>query len=298
MHQIQREQLTSRRALQQATEDLEIKIAQRTQALQQTNQTLEIQYAALKETEHMLRSTQNELVQAGRLTILGKMAAGITHEINQPLTAIRAYADNALTFLEQDQTSKVAENLGRISAASGRMGDIVGKLKGFARKSDDNTDTVDLGRSVRAATALLKGEFTRHGVRLEVDIRDTLQVIGNAVRIEQVIINLLSNALDALDQSARREVHVLVLRDGAHAVMRVRDWGQGLSEQVASNLFEPFFTTKPHGKGLGLGLAISYSIVQAMQGSLTAHNADGGGAEFVVRLTRYEATKGPIRANT
>jgi signal transduction histidine kinase len=284
LQQIELEQQASRKALQQATEDLENKIVQRTQALLTTNQELEINFSALKAAESMLRTTQDELVQAGKLTILGRMAVGITHEINQPLTAIRAYSENALTFLAQEKMERVAENLNRISAASGRMGDIVGKLKGFARKSDEDGDTVDLVRCIHAAATLLKGEFTRQSVVLAIDIRAPALVVGNAVRIEQVIINLLSNALDAVEHAEQRMVQVVLSHNGSEALLAVRDFGVGLTDNVTRNLFEPFFTTKPSGKGLGLGLAISYSIVQALNGNLSAHSPQGGGAEFVVRL--------------
>jgi two-component system C4-dicarboxylate transport sensor histidine kinase DctB len=111
-----------------------------------------------------------------------------------------------------------------------------------------------------------------------------VQVVGDAVRTEQVLINLMRNALDAVEDVALRKVTVVLQRESHEAVVRIRDSGPGIPEQVAQHLFEPFFTTKPSGKGLGLGLAISSSIVQAMNGQLTAHNHAQGGAEFVVRL--------------
>ena len=142
----------------------------------------------------LLRSTQNELVQAGKLAMLGQMAAGVTHELNQPLAAIRAFADNARTYLERGQADKAGENLGHIGDASARMGAIIGQLKGFARRSD-TVATVDLARSMHASAFLLQGEFKRLGVVLAYRRRrrDALLVAGDAVRIEQVFINLLRN---------------------------------------------------------------------------------------------------------
>jgi two-component system, NtrC family, C4-dicarboxylate transport sensor histidine kinase DctB len=278
------ERLASRKALQRAAEELDRKIAQRTDELLHANQTLEAKYAKLKETEHLLRSTQNELVQAGKLAMLGQMAAGVTHELNQPLAAIRAFADNAVTFLARGQGEKAIENLAQISAASARMGTIIGQLKGFARKSHETVSTVDLAQAVRASALLLESDFRREDVRLEIDIRDSVQVVGDAVRTEQVLINLLRNALDAVESASERKVELMLERSGVDAVVRIRDSGAGIPEQVAQHLFEPFFTTKASGKGLGLGLAISSSIVQAMNGQLTAQNHAGGGAEFIVRL--------------
>ncbi|HJV88087.1 MAG TPA: ATP-binding protein [Noviherbaspirillum sp.] len=278
------ERLASRKALQQAAEDLDRKIAQRTQELLEANRRIETKYATLKETEQLLRSTQTELVQAGKLALLGQMAAGMTHELNQPLAAIRAFADNAVTFLHRGQAEKAGENLTHISAAAARMGAIIGQLKGFARKSHDTVSMVDLTQSIQASTLLLENEFHRHGVALEADIREPLQVVGDSVRMEQVLINLLRNALDAVEGAPMRKVTITLERDGEEAVLRIRDWGAGIPDQVAPHLFEPFYTTKPSGKGLGLGLAISSSIVQAMNGQLTAYNHPEGGAEFAMRL--------------
>jgi len=292
LHQRRRrleERHESRQALQQAARELDSRIVERTQQLRETNQDLENKYARLKATEQMLRSTQNELVQAGKLAMLGQMAAGVTHELNQPLAAIRAFADNARTFLQRGQPAQAEANLGHIGDASARMGAIISQLKGFARK-DESICSVELSRSVRASAFMMESEFRRHGVALAIDTGpdaatdSPLLVAGDAVRIEQVLINLLRNALDAVEDAPQREVSITLARVDSHAEVRISDSGGGIPEQVAAHLFEPFYTTKPSGKGLGLGLAISSSIVQAMNGQLTAHNLPGGGAQFVLRL--------------
>jgi two-component system C4-dicarboxylate transport sensor histidine kinase DctB len=277
----------ARAALQQAAEDLERQIILRTAELTQANQSIESKYAKLKETEHLLRNTQNELVQAGKLTMLGQMAAGVTHELSQPLTAIRAFSDNAKTFLERGQTDKATENLSQISAASERMGAIIGQLKGFARKSDASaTDLapVNLAQSIRTSARLLESDFQRCACTLQINVEDEVQVVGDALRIEQVLINLLRNALEAAETSAQKSVvvHLGIMQDSA--VIRIRDSGSGIASDVAARLFEPFYTTKASGKGLGLGLAISSSIVQAMNGQLSAQNHPDGGAEFTLSL--------------
>lgn len=271
-----------------SAEYLDRTIAQRTQELMVANHTLEAKYAKLKETEHLLRSTQNKLIQAGKLAMLGQMAAGIAHELNQPLAAIRAFADNAITFLAREQRDKAAENLGHISNASARMGKIVGQLNGFSRKSHEAVAAIDLSKSIEAAALLLSNEFQTQGAELRIDIHTTAQVVGDSVRTEQVLINLLRNALDAMDNAEQKIVSLMLEREAGEAVIRIRDSGPGIPAQVALHLFEPFFTTKPSGKGLGLGLAISSSIVQAMNGRLTANNHSEGGAEFVLRIPLLE----------
>ncbi|MGN6701716.1 MAG: sensor histidine kinase, partial [Burkholderiaceae bacterium] len=263
--------------------------SQRTTELLSANRDLEAKYEELQETERLLRSTQNELVQAGKLTMLGQMAAGVTHELNQPLAAIRAFADNAVTFLERGRGDRAAENLGHISAASARMGAIIAQLKGFARRSHGAVAPVDLAQSIRASALLLQNDFDRRGARLEIDIRDSVQVVGDTVRTEQVLINLMRNALDAVEAAPARVVTITLERDGADAVIRIADTGHGIPEQIVQHLFEPFFTTKPSEKGLGLGLAISSSIVQAMNGQIEARNRSAGGAEFVLRLPASDA---------
>ncbi len=250
--------------------ELESRIAQRTQQLSETNR--------------ILRTTQNELVQAGKLAMLGQMAAGVTHELNQPLAAIRAFADNARTFLERGQPEQAASNLGHIGDASARMGAIISQLKGFARKNE-TIGPVDFGRAARSSTFLLESESKRRNVVLEIDTgAEQLTVAGDTVRIEQVLINLLRNALDAVENTPQPRVSIVLTREGTEGVARISDSGPGIAQEAAAHLFEPFFTTKPAGQGLGLGLAISSSIVQAMNGRLLARNLDGGGAQFELRL--------------
>lgn len=276
-------------ALKQAADDLDQKIALQTQELTRANAQLEAQLNKLQEADQLLRSAQNETVQTGKLALLGQMAAGITHELNQPLTAIRAFADNAAVLMTRGKLDEVNANLKHISDASARMGAIIGQLKGFARKSAGNLSQVDVSAAIRASAALLAGEFARNEVQLHLQIPDSLFVLGDHVRIEQVLINLLRNALDAVEAASLKQVEVVLEQNAETVLIRIIDTGPGLPEHVREHLFEPFFTTKPSGKGLGLGLAISSSIVQAMGGELLAENrapddATHGGAEFIVRI--------------
>ena len=286
-------------ALQQAADDLEQRIALRTQELTHANAQLATKYSKLQDAENLLRSTQDEMVQTGKLAMLGQMAAGMTHELNQPLTAIRAFADNAMTFLARGKVPQANENLQHISDASARMGAIISQLKGFARKSPEAVAEVDLAVSLKAAALLMQSEFERQNVALLLSSQTGLLVLGDAVRIEQVLINLMRNALDSVVQKMQRQqeiedsqhgptqVSVLLEADEQDAILRIIDTGTGLPEQVIQHLFEPFFTTKASEQGLGLGLAISSSIVQAMNGSLCAENRLQGGAEFTVKIPRW-----------
>ncbi|TXT41538.1 MAG: two-component system NtrC family C4-dicarboxylate transport sensor histidine kinase DctB [Comamonadaceae bacterium] len=283
------ERSAAQQALKQAADELEHKITLRTQELLSANALLASKNTKLQQTDALLRSTRNEMVQAGKLAMLGQMAAGITHELNQPLTAIRAFADNASTFLQRGNLPQVDENLRHISAASARMGSIVLQLKGFARKSPQAVQVVEVNHAIASAARLLQGEFERLAVSLELHTPELLHVLGDSVRVEQVLINLLRNALDAVEQAPVKKVQIWLAADAQHSVIRITDTGCGLPEAVAKHLFEPFFTTKASGQGLGLGLAISSSIVQAMNGSLTASNLASGGAEFVVTLPRCQA---------
>ena len=278
------ERLQSRAALQRAALELDQKIALRTRELTAANQAIAARFEKLQQTESLLRTTQNELVQAGKLAMLGQMAAGVTHELNQPLAAIRAFADNSVKFLARGQTAQVAENLEHISSASANMGKIIGQLKGFARKSGGQVVPVELPHAIEAAVLLLARDIAQQGATVTREIRHCAHILGDAVRIEQVLVNLLRNALDAVEEAAVKQVQVLLDIEGGQAVLRIRDSGGGISDEVAPHLFEPFFTTKASSRGLGLGLAISSSIVQAMNGQLSAHNHEQGGAEFVVRL--------------
>jgi two-component system C4-dicarboxylate transport sensor histidine kinase DctB len=170
------------------------------------------------------------------------------------------------------------------------MGSIIGQLKSFSRKSRDPVSAVDLSAAIAASVMLLDNEFRQRQVAIDIDIEAGAAgatVIGDSVHTEQVLINLLRNALDATEavaDPARRRVLVRLGWTPGGAIVCIRDHGAGIAEDVAPHLFEPFFTTKSSSKGLGLGLAISSSIIQAMNGQLEARNHPDGGAEFIVRL--------------
>jgi two-component system C4-dicarboxylate transport sensor histidine kinase DctB len=279
------ERQRAQRTLERVHGELEQRIGERTAVLVSANDQLESKIRELDRTQAALRAMQDELVQAGKLTVIGQMAVSITHEINQPLAALRALNDNALVLLDRGDDAAVHSNLESIRELTQRMTTIVGQLKGFARKDDIRYAPVPLEPAIASAVAMVSADARRHGVEIVVHPAPAeLAVQGQSVRIEQILVNLLRNAIDACAEGATRRVDIHVRREGDTASLHVGDTGCGIGPQAMGRLFEPFFTTKPAGVGLGLGLAISGSIANALGGSLQAANREQGGAEFTLRL--------------
>jgi two-component system, NtrC family, C4-dicarboxylate transport sensor histidine kinase DctB len=279
-----RVEFAARQALSEAAEELEQRIAARTIDLVAANTELRDRYMQLKQTQQLFRQTQNQLIQAGKLGMLGQMAAGMTHELNQPLTAIQAFSDNAVIFLDRCDYLEVHTNLVHISDACTRMAHLIRQLKTFARKSDGQLEPVDLEQAVQNSALLVGSDYMQRNTVLEINVEQNARVMGDSVRVEQVLINLLRNALDAVDDCPVKHVKLELSVIGKNAQIRIVDTGPGLNPLVRQHLFEPFFTTKPSGEGLGLGLVISWSIVQAMSGQLLADNSPDSGAVFILKL--------------
>jgi two-component system C4-dicarboxylate transport sensor histidine kinase DctB len=265
-------------ALERAQNELELRVEERTVDLQAANEQL----LAEVEKHHQ---TQNELVQAAKLATIGQMSAGINHELNQPLTAIRNYADNADKFLEMDRKERVHQNLLEIASLTERMARIIHPLKEFSRKSDDIQGRVSLRDLKDGAMSILYGQLDRQGVTIRwPDNLEQLWVKGDLLRLEQVMVNIINNAAQALEQSERKEIEIKVSQDQQRLIISVIDTGPGLDAESLANVFTPFFTTKLQGQGLGLGLSISQRIVSSLGGELSAHNHPAGGAEFRIEL--------------
>lgn len=278
-----RERLAAQGELRAAYDSLETRIKERTRELQ-------ARVDELNRTERTLRATQDELVQAGKLAVLGQMAASITHEINQPLAALRALNDNARVFLERGMQADAEGNLEAIDQLTQRIAAIVAQLKGFARRDELRVQPVPVAAAFEAAVALVSAEARRRRVTITCPpVPDGLAVLGQQVRIEQVLVNLLRNGIDACAEQGGGTVTLQadVQASTGQALLCVTDSGPGLSDDVLARLFEPFFTTKRRGDGLGLGLSISASIANALGGSLQGGNRpepEGGGAQFTLRL--------------
>lgn len=255
---------------QKAREDLEAKVAERTQELHRT---------------------QEELVQAAKMAALGQLSAGINHELNNPLTAIRAYADNAAQFLELGKPDIARNNLTEIVGLTERMATITRQLKTFSRKSAGQIETCDLHWALDSALSIVQPKLTQTHIVLEQQRGEqTRYVQADLVWLEQILVNLLSNAAEAVQEQTEQRLWVVLQAHDGQVQVSVRDNGTGISEAALPHVFEAFFTTKTVGKGLGLGLSISYRLAREMNGDLRAANAPQGGAVFT--LTLQAATHG------
>jgi two-component system C4-dicarboxylate transport sensor histidine kinase DctB len=282
-----RQRLRAKEQLQEAYNQLEMMVAERTARLERTTQRLLDEAEVRRQAEQQLHRTQNELYQAGKMAVLGQMSASITHELNQPLTALRTMSDNAVLLFERGRMAEARENLVKISQIVARMGSITGKLKGFARKSNAELRPVSVHTAISNALVLVERRMQLDKVAFTLDIGQAdLYALCDSNRLEQVLLNLMTNALDALatlPRGAPRTLSVGAAETAQAVVIRVTDDGPGLSDEARERLFQPFFTTKPQGEGLGLGLAISEQIVRDFGGTLRAEPTEGGAA-FVIEL--------------
>lgn len=282
------QKLAARAALQRAHDELEAKVRERTAQLETSNRDLRREVYEREHAELVLRQAQEELLQAERLALLGQLSAGITHELGQPLTALRALADNGRLLLERGRLQQAGDNFAAITGLAERMGRITAQLKSFARKSPAVPSTpVPLHEAVAAACELLSARLADEQVSLRAQVPAGLQVQCDGHRLEQVLVNLVANAIDALrGRAADKQVSILCGHDPARpgrVLLRVSDNGPGIPPHLAERLFEPFFTTKPPGQGLGLGLVISSHIVREFGGTLRAvPSPDGAVFEFDV----------------
>ncbi len=273
-------------------EELERRVEERTRDLNDANRLLQREVSERTHAEQQLRSTQNELVQAGKLAALGQMSAALSHELNQPLAAIKSYAENARAYLKIDKAAAAGENIGRISEMADRMAELGRHLRNFARKPKQKIDVVDLGDVFAAVSQIMSGRLKSTGAVLHIAPLSTpTKVMGGSVRLQQVIINLVNNALDAMAGMPDQRVEIATECLDGSVEITVRDHGPGLEPTVATQIFDPFFTTKDVNEGLGLGLSISYNIVQDFGGRLSAENHPGGGAVFTVSLIDAESVR-------
>jgi two-component system C4-dicarboxylate transport sensor histidine kinase DctB len=279
------QKLRAREDLQHAYDNLETMVEERTSELNAMTQSLSQEIEVRSKAEQKLHITQNELFQAGKMAVLGQMSASITHELNQPLTALRTMSDNAVILLERGRLDDARRNLAKISQIAARMGAITGQLKVFARKSTTSLTSVSIPTAISNALFLVERRLQVENVRFTLQLPpDDIFAMCESNRLEQVLVNLYANALDAMNGSDVRSLRVTVECKAPLVLIHVADTGPGLSTEVCEHLFEPFFTTKPQGLGLGLGLAISEQITRQFGGVLRADNAPGGGAIFTIEL--------------
>jgi two-component system C4-dicarboxylate transport sensor histidine kinase DctB len=250
--------------------------------LRSLNDALQREIAERERAERNLQVAEQTLAQSSKLAALGEMSASVSHELNQPLAAMKTYLAGARLLLQRKRTEEALASFHRIDDLIERMGSITRQLKSYARKGGDAFEPLDMRDSVSAALAMMEPQLKNRDVAISRTVPPgPVLVKADRIRLEQVIINLLRNALDAVKNVPEPAIDILVSA-GRSATLTVRDNGPGIED--LDNLFEPFYTTKAPGDGVGLGLAISSGIVNDFGGRLTARNMSRRGAVFEMQL--------------
>jgi two-component system C4-dicarboxylate transport sensor histidine kinase DctB len=236
-----------------------------------------------------LRDTQNELVEASNLAALGRFSAGISHELNQPLAAILNFAENGKRYIKMSRAPEAGENLAQIADQVRRITRIIGNLRAFARQEHLPSERIDIVEVMRRTIDMMNGEIKSAGATVKTSLPShPVYVMAGKVRLEQIVLNLLSNALDAMRTSQQKILSVELAVEDHDVRISVRDTGSGIDEP--KRVFEPFYSTKQLGssKGLGMGLALCFGLVTRFGGRLSCRNLEHG-AEFVMTLPVHEA---------
>jgi two-component system C4-dicarboxylate transport sensor histidine kinase DctB len=232
-----------------------------------------------------LRAAQTDLVQATKLAALGHMSAGVSHELNQPLAAIRTYADNALTYLERGRTDTANENLQAITELADRMDRIIKNLRTYARNESISSRPVAIAQVLQSSLAILQDRINNESIEVELlGLDQPLNVMAGEVRLEQVFINIIGNALDSMKNTEKKSLTILVSQASDKVSTEIVDSGEGIPEAMIGHVLDPFYSTKPVGEGMGLGLSLTYGIVDQFGGELLIKNNIAGGASFTVIL--------------
>lgn len=282
-----RARLLRQEALARMNVELESRVSTRTAELTRSNTALAEEIAERENAEAKVRALRDDLAQANRLSILGQIAAGVAHEINQPVAAIRTYAENAGRFLEGGKTAPASGNLRSIVSMTERIGAITSTLRTFARRPGVAASPLPVREAIDGALSLLSGRIRDSGVTIVKPRGNASPVVmASRIRLEQILVNLLQNALDAMKDQPDPRIEIELAERGDHVLISVRDNGPGLGPEAAGNLFMPFQTTKE--KGLGLGLVISQEIAQELGGTLRFDSDSGTGASFTIDLRRIE----------
>ena len=251
--------------------------------LRKLNEALRREVSERQKAEANLQVAEQTLEQSSKLAALGEMSAAVSHELNQPLAAMKTYLAGAKLLLQRKRPEEALSSFQRIDDLIERMGAITRQHKSYARKGGDAFEPLDVRNSVSAALSMMEPQLKGRHVLITRDMpREPVMVMGDRVRLEQVLINLLRNAIDATKAIDAPQVGILLTADAANARISVRDNGPGVDD--LDKLFEPFYTTKAPGDGVGLGLAISSGIVADLGGRLTARNGTELGAVFEVEL--------------
>jgi len=288
-----RARLAERMRMQtEARNELEHRVEERTADLALVNQRIEEEIAERRLTELELRKTQADLIQAGKLAGLGQMSAALSHELNQPLAAAKTYADSAAMLIDLERVPEARDNIRRISGLIDRMASISRHLRNFARKPNEKLGPVALDAVIADTLEIVSARLKTADADLLIELgNDAVMVHAGFVRLQQVLVNIITNAADAVEGLADRRIHVGAERMGDKIILTIRDHGPGVPAAITERIFDPFYTTKGVGKGLGLGLSISYNIVKDFGGTLSVANHPDGGAVFRIELEAATAAR-------
>ena len=259
--------------------------AREAEAIKQVNLRLQEEIDEHRRTEQALRATQAELVQSSKLAALGQLAAGIVHELNQPIAAIRTHAASGRLLLERKQPEQLRETFAAVTRITEHMASITAQLKSFAAKNPRQRKQLIFQNCLDTALGMTAPLLKEVGVSLEkvLPLKPVTLYSGSG-QVEQVLVNLIRNGVDAMRNSEQRRLRIEASLEDGGLLLRVCDSGSGIDERDLPELFNPFFTTKEVGQGLGLGLSISYRIVTDLGGTIRAINNPEGGASFIVQL--------------
>lgn len=250
-------------------------------------------YFQLEKKNTELQAMQETLVQSGKMAALGELAAGIAHELNQPLQGIRGYAQEmqalAIPLVQgQPHGNEVEAGLREIVSNVDKMAGIIDYLRAFTRKSIEKHEMTDVHHAIEEALKMLSRQFASRGISVERNFGTIPQIYANPLQLEQVFINLATNARDAIEATGRGKgtIRIHTRKSGNFVEILFRDDGVGMSDRTKAKIFNPFFTTKEVGKGMGLGLSLSYGIMSKLQGSIIVESELGKGAAFVIRIPK------------
>lgn len=284
------QQRARRTADQRIKQDLERRVEERAAELVEAMSRLEAEMVERRQSEAELSKARDELIQAGKLASMGQAFAGLAHEINQPLAALKTYLSSTKLLIARGDTDSAAANLGIMDETVERLVQLSGDLKHLSRRSDNRLVEVDLAATARRVIGLMRFRIRDAGASVRETLDDDVQVVADQAHIEQIILNLLKNAVDVAADATCKDIMVQASLQNGMACLSVGDCGPGVPESARGRLFEPFFTTKGVGKGLGLGLAISYAIARDHGGVLRYERTPAGQTWFHLVLPARPAT--------
>jgi len=257
--------------------------------LRELNKKLETEMEQRKRVEKNLLAVEQTLEQHSKLAALGEMSAAISHELNQPLAAMKTYLAGASLLLKRNRPQETVAALMRIDGLIHRMGEITKQLKSFARKNTESFVPLNFNDAILEAMSIMEPQLKQSGIKIDTNIpSEPVLIVGDQQRLEQVIINLIRNAIDALDDTELPSITISLYKNNS-VRFSIRDNGKGINN--LEKLFEPFQTSKDPGKGLGLGLAISSNIISELGGSLSGENLTPTGAEFTIKLPLFDPSR-------